>query len=305
MSRPASPLVLAVPVLNGARFLSATLASLNAQGTPVRWWLQDGGSTDGTVEMARSLARPEDVIVSEADGGQADALNRAIPKMGGEVIGFINGDDLLAPEAAARVLDFFAAHPEVDLVYGAVEWIDAQGGVTGTHTGRIQSLDEVLDIYGVWWNQRQWVQPEVFYRRALFEKVGGFDSRYQLAFDYDFWVRCFLAGARVAHLPAVLARFRLHPAQKSRAAEAAADEIRAILRRHLDRRPPIRTPHRWALEARLSYDLFQSGKAAPGARRRSFFGDFLRHPHWLLSPEARTRAQAACRRLLAGRRSAS
>jgi len=192
-------LVLAIPTYNCARFLPATLSSLNAEGDRVRWYLQDGASDDGSVEVAESFRRPGDVIVSEPDGGQTDALNRAFKRMGGDIVGFINGDDCLLPGAAESVLKIFAENPEVDLVCGEIEWIDVDGDVQGSHTGRINSLREMLDIYNVWWNRRQWVQPEVFYRRSLWERVGGFDTQYHLAFDYDFWVRCFLAGARVRH----------------------------------------------------------------------------------------------------------
>jgi len=295
----AAQLVLAVPVFKAEQFLPATLASLNAQGDRLRWWLQDGASPDRTAAIARAMARPGDTVVSEPDGGQTDALNRAMAKMGGDIIGFINGDDLLAEHAAERVLDFFAEHPEIDLVYGSVDWIDEHGALTGTHTGRIESLAEVLDIYGVWWGARQWVQPEVFFRRALWEKVGGFDTSYHLAFDYDFWVRCFRAGARVAHLPATLTSFRRHAAQKSTAAEKAADEIRTILQKNLAARPPLNPLHRWKIQAQLGYDLFQSGQS--GARG-GFPANLLRHPHWLLSPHARQRVRAACARLfLSGR----
>ena len=294
-----APLVLAVPVFNGERFLADTLRSLNANGAHVRWWLQDGASKDRTVEIALKFARPGDTIVSEPDRGQADALNTAMKKMGGEIIGFLNGDDLLAENAAARVLDFIAEHPDIDLVYGSVDWIDEHGALTGTHTGRIESLADALDIYGVWWSRRQWVQPEVFFRRALWEKVGGFDTAYHLAFDYDFWVRCFRAGARVAHLPATLTRFRLHAGQKSAAAEQAADEIRAIVQKTLATHPPLDPLRRWKIQAQLGYDLYQSGKS--GARG-GFLANLLRHPHWLLSPQAWQRAQAACvRRFVSGR----
>ena len=234
--------------------------------------------------------------VSEPDGGQADALNCAFRKMGGEIVGFLNADDLLLPGAARTVLDYFAAHPEIDLVCGEVEWIDEQSKVTGRHAGRITSLAEVLDIYGVWWADRQWVQPEVFFRRTLWEKAGTFDTRWHLAFDYDFWVRCFRAGARVAHLSVPLTRFRRHAAQKSSAARQAADEIRAIVRENLDRGAGLPALRRWTLEAELSYDLYQDGKKGPA--RRSFPGEVLRHPHWLLAPPARARLRAACARLL-------
>jgi glycosyltransferase involved in cell wall biosynthesis len=288
-----APLVLAVPVFNCARYLAATLESLNAQGGEVQWWLQDGASTDQTAAIARKFARPGDTVVSEPDDGQTDALNRAMTRMGGEIIGFINGDDLLAPGAARRVLDYFDRHPEVDLIYGSVEWIDAEGRPDGKHSGSIGSLAEVLDIYGVWWSERQWVQPEVFYRRSLWEKVGGFDTSYHLAFDYEFWVRCFLAEARVAQLPEVLCRFRRHAEQKSAASEQAADEIRAIVRKHLPA-AEISASRRWSIEAQLCYDLYQGGKSPRSGGH--FFTEFLRHPHWLFSPWARARAAAALTR---------
>lgn len=294
-STSTAPLVLAVPVFNGERFLAETLASLNEQGESVRWWLQDGASTDRTLEIARGFARPGDRIVSEPDRGQPEALNRAFQKMGGAIIGFLNADDVLLPGSARTVLDYFAAHPEIDLVCGEIEWIDEQSKITGHHAGRIVSLADMLDIYRIWWARQQWVQPEVFFRRSLWEKAGGFDTAWNLVFDYEFWVRCFRIGARVAHLPTPFTRFRIHAAQKSAASTEAADEIRAVVRQHLDQGAKIPPLRRWALEAELSYDLYQSGKN--GGARRSFATEVLRHPQWLLASNARARLRAACARL--------
>ena len=294
------PLTLAVPVFNGERFLGETLASLNANGSQLRWWLQDGGSKDRTLEIAAPFARDGDSVTSESDQGQTDALNRAFSRMGGDVVGFINGDDLLLPDTARRVLEFFDDHPEIDLVYGEIEWIDEHGTVTGRHEGRINSLEEALDLYGVWWKERQWVQPEVFFRRSLWERAGPFNTRYELAFDYDFWIRCFRVGARVARLPHVLSRFRLHAAQKSVAAERAADDMRDILRTHLDSHPSITVAARWRIAAELNYDLYQSGKSNDPSRS-SFFSALLRHPDWLLAPPVRNRLWAALHRRTRGK----
>jgi len=295
-----STLVLAIPIFNSAPFPTETLASLNAEGDRIRWWLQDSASPDATVEIARRLARPGDTIVSEPDQGQTDALNRAIPRMGGEIIGFINGDDCLIPGTAGHVLDYFEAHPEVDLVCGGVEWIDEHGKVTGHHAGRIHSLEEALDIYRVWWGKRQWVQPEVFYRRSLWERAGKFDTAYHLAFDYDFWVRCFRAGACVAHLPQLFAQFRLHSAQKSSASEQAADEIRSILQKPLDAGAPIPAPTRRRLRAELAYDLYTHGKGV----RPSFAATLLRNPSWLRSETVRNRIFGSLQKRFAGGQSA-
>ena len=300
------PLVLAVPVFNAERFLGATLDSLNAEGDGLRWWLQDGGSTDRTLEIARSAAREGDIIHSAKDKGQADAINTAMRQMGGEIIGYINGDDLVAPGTARCVLDYFESHPEIDLVYGSVNWIDEAGTIDGQHTGRIDSLSSILNIYRVWWGRQQWVQPEVFFRRSLFEKVGDFDITYNLAFDYDFWVRCFIAGARVAHVPKIFAKFRLHAAQKSTSSTEAAREIRAIVRKHLDAGVPINWWRRWSLSAQLDYDRYQLGETADGNKGRpSFLRAFLHNPHWLLSPAARKRTQSGLAKALQIRKPSS
>jgi len=299
MNPPAEQLVLALPVFNAEEFLTPTLESLNAQGPQLRWWLQDGASKDRTVEIARSFAREGDTVRSEKDAGQTDAINRAFREMGGDIIGFINGDDLLSPGTAQRVLTFFRENPDIDLVYGQVEWIDREGNPSGIHSGRIGSLPEMLDIYNVWWRKRQWVQPEVFFRRSLWEKVNGFDTRWNLAFDYDFWVRCIIAGARTAHIPEVLARFRIHSAQKSNAMEKVADEIRAIVLQHLDARAPIGLWKNLTLRAHLSYDIYQLGKnVPPGRTPRVFVRALLSHPQWLLCHPVRKRIQAALARLV-------
>ena len=296
------PLVLAVPVFNAEAYLVETLESLNAQGEHVRWWLQDGGSTDRTVEIARSMARPQDHVCSEPDSGQPEALNRAFAKMGGKIVGFINGDDVLTPGTAERVTSYFHDHSQIDLIYGCVEWIDTESRITGFHQGSIATVSEVLDVYNVWWGKRQWVQPEVFFRRELFERVGGFHSKWNLTFDYEYWVRCMLAGAKVARTPAITARFRIHAAQKSAAAEKAADEIRAIVQEYL---PSARLPlwRRLKLRAALSYDLYQLGRTTPGGgRRRSFAAALITHPHWLLSPLVRSRAQSSLAKAMPFRR---
>ncbi len=297
------PLVLAVPVFRAERFLAHTLESLNAQGAAVRWWLQDGNSDDRTLEIARALARESDTVASCADAGQADAINHAMDAMGGEIIGFINGDDILAPGSAERVLAYFHEHPEVDLIYGSVDWMDADGTITGHHQGSIETAADILDIYRIWWGKRQWVQPEVFYRRRLWAKVGGFDTRWHLAFDFDFWVRCFFAGARVAHVPGIVARFRIHAAQKSNASERAADEIRTIVGEHLSTLPPIGAWRRFLLRTHLSYDLYQLGKSTPqGESKPRFLPSLLAHPQWLLCLLVRQRVQSSLAKLLGLRR---
>jgi glycosyltransferase involved in cell wall biosynthesis len=285
------PLVLAIPTFNCARYLPHTLESLAAQGDTVRWWLQDGRSKDGTPDIAHNFARPGDTVVSERDSGQPDALNRAFARMGGEIVGFINGDDCLTPGAAAAVLEAFAQNPEVDLIYGEVEWIDADGALTGRHKGDISTLEELLDVYTVWFGSRQWVQPEVFFRRSLWEKAGPFNTGYDLAFDYAFWVQCMMAGARVLRVPRPLAQFRLHAEQKSANAAKAAAEMREIVRKALALYPPIARRARARIIAQINYDMYH---LAPPPKP-SFAKALFRNPSWLRSPAVRQRLLGSIR----------
>ncbi len=271
-------LTLAIPNRNGAHFLEQTLSSLEKNRPHVRWWLQDSSSTDGSVEIAKRFAGALDHIQVESDRCQADGLNRAITQMGGDVIGFLNSDDCLADGAAEAVLAAFAADPELEMVYGEVEWIDRDGKSQGFHKGQISSLVEVLDIYGVWWNQKQWVQPEVFWRRSLWDRVGALNEAYDLAFDYEYWVRCFENGVKVKRIPMVLAQFRRHDAQKSTNSSKAASEIRAIVSNALISSERLTFRNKWRLENRLSYDLYQS---TPSSRnQRPFWQVLARHPGW-------------------------
>jgi glycosyltransferase involved in cell wall biosynthesis len=279
-------LTLAIPNFNGGRFLSATLESLNRNRPRVRWYLQDAGSSDHSLAIAQKLAGPEDRIVQAQDLGQADGLNAAFDQMGGEIVGFLNADDCLSEGAAQAVLHEFEQDPALDLIYGEVDWIDESGALRGHHSGCISNLQEMLAIYDVWWRGRQWVQPEVFFRRSLWERVGQFNTEYDLAFDYDYWVRCFQAGAKVKRIPRTLAQFRRHSAQKSVRADQAANEIRDIVSKALasggadDKQ----------LQTMLDYDRYQSGQDyPPGTQRPSLARMLLREPAWTFLPPVRAR----------------
>lgn len=272
-------LVVAIPNYMGGKFITETLRSLANNRPHARWWLQDACSSDTSCEIAFRYKSDEDIIQVEPDRGQADALNKAFAQMGGDIIGFLNSDDLLTPDAAATVLQAFKKNPEVDLVYGEVEWIDAQGIITGHHAGDISSYEEIIDIYEVWWKERQWVQPEVFFRRSLFEKVGLFNTNLELAFDYEYWVRCLAAGARVMRLPKVLSRFRIHAGQKSSRADQASREIRTVVSHWLRHGPKIQKSQYAKLSAQLSFDAWRLGETQDSAFHLS--RAILTHPEWL------------------------
>ena len=280
------------PSFNSAATVEETIRSvLDQEGVDLEYIVCDGGSTDGTAEIIRRYESRLAWWVSERDRGQVEAINKGFAHATGDVLGFLNGDDALVPGALAKVCAAFAREPEVELVQGGIEWIDFSGKAIGTHLGDIRSLEDALDIFRVWWGGRQWVQPEVFYRRALKERVGAFDERYHLAFDYDFWVRCFRAGARVTRVPETFVRFRRHDGQKSVDATRANSEIRAILAENLADCPQLSARTRRRLRTELAYDLYQSAIVRP-----SFFSMLRRNPRWLLCAPVRQRIAAALTR---------
>lgn len=288
---------LAIPNRNGAHYLVDALRSINQQDVTVHWWLQDAQSSDESLELARALARSGDTISCEMDQGQSDGVNKAIAHMGGDIIGLLNSDDMLMPGAARRVLEEFQQHPEIDMLVGGVQFIDAEGKPLRQHHGRINSLEEILDLYHVWWKDRHLVQPGVFWRRSLWDKVGPLSTHYHYAFDYEYWLRCFRAGARVRHIEPSLAQFRLHPLQKSNHPNATANELRRILSHALED-PDLKISrfHRWRLNQHLRYDLYQSGSDNTiEAGRPPLWKKLAQNPGWLLVPIVQKRLTRSVR----------
>ena len=201
-----------VPCLNGGRFVGAALDSIAAQtARNAEVIVVDGGSTDGSVELIRGWAEshPSARWVSEPDRGQADAINKGLALARGEVVAWLNADDLLEPGAVARAAAAFAADPALDLVWGFCLVVDPDGMPLYVQNPFVRADFAQLRRH------RNFVpQPGCFFRRALVERFGPLDLSYHFMFDYEFFLR--LAGNVTARfIPEVLARFRLHPGSKT------------------------------------------------------------------------------------------
>jgi glycosyltransferase involved in cell wall biosynthesis len=294
-------ITLAIPNRNGSRYLRETLASVCSPSNRalVRWWLQDCCSEDDSICIAEQFRSAGDEIRIVRDTGQANGLNRAFTEMGGEIVGYLNSDDCLADGAASAVCHAFTRCPDADLVFGAVDWIDRNGHLIGHHHGQISRLEQALDIYAFWWNKKQWVQPEVFFRKRLYEAVGGFDESFSLAFDFDFWVRVLRLRPKVVSVPQTLVCFRRHDQQRSKEFERANDEIRRVVLRELnDVTCPLNPTFRKQLSRKLQYDLYHSRSRLSPLCDRSLGGALLKSPGWLLLPEVRKRLFNAIRNRL-------
>ena len=142
MSNYTTPLVSVVIVVrNEVKYIAKTIESVLKQDYPaIEIYVQDGGSTDGTVEVLKQFPIK---WVSEPDRGQPDAGNRGFRATKGEIVIFLPGDDLLLPGAIKTMVDVLTSCPEIGFVYGDVEVIDSSGRVYSTMKGEVFDLDKI------------------------------------------------------------------------------------------------------------------------------------------------------------------
>lgn len=193
-------------VLNRATTIAGAIASVQAQSYPqVEHIIQDGGSTDGTLEVLARTSGSSAAILSECDGGIYDALNRGIARATGDVIGLMHSDDVFA---STEVLDKVAealSDRHVDGAYGDLEYVSARDPARVIRHWRSGPFSaEKL--------ARGWMPPHptLFLRRSVFERWGTYDTSYRIAADYDAMLRWLgQGGIRLAYIPEVLVKMRL------------------------------------------------------------------------------------------------
>jgi glycosyltransferase involved in cell wall biosynthesis len=211
------------PTLNAERYLDATLRSIWSQASEeivIDHVLVDGGSTDGTTSVAEAF--PTRVVVATDDQGMYDAVNRGLSMVDGDIIGYVNADDEIAPGALAAVAEAFADHPGARWLMGKREFIDGDG----TAFAWMQPVPFTLRSYlGLGWSCVP--QETVWMRRDLYIEVGPFDTTFRNTGDYDMYARCRRA-AKPLILQRTLGRFRLHGDQLSFKPDVMARESRRV-----------------------------------------------------------------------------
>jgi glycosyltransferase involved in cell wall biosynthesis len=219
------------PSFNQASFIEQTISSVICQGYPnLEYIVIDGGSTDGSVETIRKFESSIAYWVSEKDRGQAHAINKGLQRVTGDIIAYLNSDDYYLEGALARVAEHFICHPEVDLFHGRCRVVDERGANIGVRSGSITRYEEILDLWDVWWNKRNFVQPEVFWTKRITDKIGPFREDLFWVMDYEYWLRMLRAKCGVGFIDAELAAFRMQPNQKSRQSERSVDELIQLVR---------------------------------------------------------------------------
>jgi GT2 family glycosyltransferase len=229
---PAPTISIVTPSFRQGRFIERTIHSVLEQEYPaLEYIVQDGGSIDETLEVLRRFDGRLTHWASEPDEGQAEAINRGFARTTGEIMAWLNSDDLLLPGALACVSSYFAKHPDVDVVYGHRVMIDEEDGQIGAwilprHSNRALMLAD-------------WIPQEtLFWRRRIWDAVeGSVDPSFKYALDWDLLLRFREAGANMVRLPRFLGAFRVHDEQKTTAADAIGLEEMARLRERVHERP--------------------------------------------------------------------
>ncbi len=210
-----NPLIsIVTPSFNQAKYLQATIQSVLEQDYPnLEYIIVDGGSTDGSIDIIRAYQDQLAWWTSETDQGQTDAINKGFARARGEILAWINSDDTYQPGAITAAVSFLQTNPDIGLVYGDVNYIDAIGAVIGRFNAK-QTDYRRLRRGGVYLPQQA-----AFWRAALWRQVGPLDSSFYFAMDYDLWVRL-ARVAEIRYLPGQYwANFRLHDDAKTIAAD--------------------------------------------------------------------------------------
>lgn len=193
------------PSFNQAQFLDETILSVVSQRQFAHeYFVVDGGSTDGSAEVIQTYLDKIDWWVSERDKGQSDAIHKGMVRATGDIVCWLNSDDIFLPGALARVQAEFDRDPSLDVVSGYLVLINAKSRVLSLP--RVRSGSRFLARRGL----VQISQQSTFFRRSLYERVGGLDLSLHCAMDLDLWSKFFAIGARWRHIPAFLAGFRKH-----------------------------------------------------------------------------------------------
>jgi glycosyltransferase involved in cell wall biosynthesis len=209
LEKQVHPLVsIITPSYNQASFLEKTIRSVLGQDYPeIEYIVVDGASTDGSVEI---IERYQDKLawwISEKDAGQAEAINKGFRRARGEILAWLNSDDIYAPGAVGRAVEILQKRPEVFLVFGNAVSIDETGRPFNDQVFGHRDFEDLAAFKII-------CQPTVFFRKEALDKAGFLDPTYHLLLDHHLWLRIAALGP-LAHVPEVLAFARYHPGAKN------------------------------------------------------------------------------------------
>jgi len=274
-SRPLVSIV--TPSYNQAAYLEIAIRSVLEQDYPhIEYLVADGGSTDGSAEIIQKYADRLAWWASEKDEGQADGANKGFRRAKGEIVGWLNSDDVYHPGAIAGAVAAFEANPEAGLVFSDVDSIDGSGELINVMRFGPRSLEDLMAFKII-------SQPGVFMRRALLEQVGYLDPQYHLLLDHHLWLRM-ARLAPLVYMPGVRwSAARFHAAAKNVAQADAFGRDASRIAEWLSSAPefaaflPKNQRKVWAGAHRLNaFYLLDGGQ--PGAALKAYWKGFWQSP---------------------------
>lgn len=221
---PAVRVSVVVPTLNAQEHLVEALDSIAAQNVELEVIAVDGGSTDRTLDILASYDFVETVVAPGES--QTAAVNCGFGRATGDILCWLNADDVLTPGSLEFVTSFFGRNPDEDFLYGDSLAIDGAGRAFGLRCNvRDGQFDELLDADFI-------VQPSAFWTRRIWESAGPLREDFHYVFDYDFFLRA-AASTELNYEPIVFSLERVHAAAKtSQGGSARAEEFIRMIRQH-------------------------------------------------------------------------
>lgn len=240
LTMPSTPLVSVImPSLNQAKYIEASVDSVLGQDyRNVELIIADGGSNDGTVQLLQRIATEDSRLrwFSEPDTGPANALNKALARVRGTLVGWLNSDDLYTPGAVLRAVAALEANPSWLMLYGHGQHIDGEDKVLNNYPTLPPSTPVIRFAEGCFI-----CQPTVLSRRSMWLLLGKLDESLKAVFDFEYWLRAFLAFPdRIGFVNAVQAQTRLHDECITlRLRRTVTVEAMQVLARHLGCAPKL------------------------------------------------------------------
>jgi glycosyltransferase involved in cell wall biosynthesis len=191
---------------NQAMYLPSAIESVRVKDQEsLSYIMVDPGSRDGSREIIEHHRNRFSAVILESDEGPADGLNKGFARAGGDILGYLNADDVFVDGGLDYVMEYFKQHRDVDVLLGALRVMNGDGTLhrRGRAADRVDLRKFAAGACFFW-------QQSNFFRREMFERVGGFNVANRISWDSELIVDMALAGARFGYTDRVIGNFRLH-----------------------------------------------------------------------------------------------